>query len=60
MRGRNDLGDLGLDDINSKTALDEVGWEEVGWFDLAQDRDKWRALVNTVMNLRVQQKTRNV
>jgi hypothetical protein len=30
-----------------------VGWEGINWIDLAQDRDEWRALVNTVMNLRV-------
>jgi hypothetical protein len=33
--------------------LGEVGWGDVGWIDLAQDRDKWRALVNAVMNLYV-------
>jgi hypothetical protein len=31
----------------------EIGWDGVDWIDLAQDRDQWRALVNTVMNLRV-------
>jgi hypothetical protein len=33
--------------------LREVGWGSVDWIQLAQDRDQWRALVNTVMNLRV-------
>jgi hypothetical protein len=33
--------------------LREIGWDGVDWVDLAQDRDQWRALVNTVMNLRV-------
>jgi hypothetical protein len=33
--------------------LREIGWGGVDWIDLAQDRDQWRALVNTVMNLRV-------
>jgi hypothetical protein len=33
--------------------LREIGWVGMDWIDLAQDRDKWRALVNTVMNLRV-------
>jgi hypothetical protein len=32
--------------------LGEVGWGDVDWIDLAQDRDRWRALVNAVMNLR--------
>jgi hypothetical protein len=33
--------------------LSEIGWGSVDWIQLAQDRDRWRALVNTVMNLRV-------
>jgi hypothetical protein len=33
--------------------LREIGWGGMDWIDLAQDRDQWRALVNTVMNLRV-------
>jgi hypothetical protein len=31
----------------------EIGWDGVDWTDMTQDRDQWRALVNTVMNLRV-------
>jgi hypothetical protein len=31
----------------------EIGWGGVDWIALAQDMDKWRALVNAVMNLRV-------
>jgi hypothetical protein len=27
----------------------EIGWDGMGWIDLAQDRDQWRALVNTVI-----------
>jgi hypothetical protein len=33
--------------------LGEIVWEGVKWMHLAQDRDQWQALVNTVMNLRV-------
>jgi hypothetical protein len=33
--------------------LREIGWDGKDWIDLAQDRDQWRALVNTVMNVRV-------
>jgi hypothetical protein len=33
--------------------LREIGWRSVDWIQLAQDRDRWRAVVNTVMNLRV-------
>jgi hypothetical protein len=39
------------DDI--KMDLKETGWENVNFIDLAQDRGKWRALVNTVKNIRV-------
>jgi hypothetical protein len=31
--------------------LGEIRWDGMDWIDLAQDRDKWRALVNTVTNL---------
>jgi hypothetical protein len=36
-----------------KMDLREVGWEGTNWIDLAQDRDRWQAVVYTVMNLRV-------
>jgi hypothetical protein len=38
---------------NIKADLLEIGWGGVDWIGLTQDRDKWRALVNAVMNLRV-------
>jgi hypothetical protein len=45
---------------NIKMDLREIGWEiwmdidgDMDWIDLVQDRNQWRALVNTVMNLRV-------
>jgi hypothetical protein len=37
---------------NIKIDLREIGWDGMDWIELAQDRDQWRALVNTVMNLR--------
>jgi hypothetical protein len=36
-----------------KMDLGEIGWGGVEWIQLAQDRDRWRAVVNAVMNLRV-------
>jgi hypothetical protein len=39
-----------VDDI--KTDLREIGWDGMDWIDLTQDRDQWKAPVNTVMNLR--------
>jgi hypothetical protein len=38
---------------NNKMDLREIGWDGMDWIELAQDRDQWRSLVNTVMNLRV-------
>jgi hypothetical protein len=38
---------------NIKIDLREIGWDGMDWFDLAEDRGQWRALVNTVMNLQV-------
>jgi hypothetical protein len=38
---------------NIKFDLGEIGFGDVDWIHLAQDRDRWRALVSTVMNLRV-------
>jgi hypothetical protein len=38
---------------NIRMNLREIGWGGMDWIDLAQDRDQWRALVNTVMNLPV-------
>jgi hypothetical protein len=38
---------------NIKIDLRELGWDGMDWIDLAQNMDQWRALVNTVMNLRL-------
>jgi hypothetical protein len=38
---------------NIKMDLGEVGWGDVDWLGLAQDRNMWRALVNSVLKLRV-------
>jgi hypothetical protein len=40
-----------LDNISMD--LVELGWGDVDWIGLAQDRDRWRALVSSVLNLRV-------
>jgi hypothetical protein len=38
---------------NIRMDLRVVGWESVDWVNLVQDRDQWRAVLNTVMNLHV-------
>jgi hypothetical protein len=38
---------------NIKVDFREIGWDDMDWIDLVQDRDQWRALVNTVRDLRV-------
>jgi hypothetical protein len=38
---------------NIKMDLRDIGWDGMDWFDVAQDRDQWTALVTTVLNLRV-------
>jgi hypothetical protein len=38
---------------NIKMVLREIGWDDVDWIYMAQDRDQWRAPANTVLNLRV-------
>jgi hypothetical protein len=38
---------------NIRMDLGEVGWGDVDWIGLAQDKNRWRALVNVLMNLRV-------
>ena len=40
-------------EVNIKMDLQEVGCEGMDWIDVARHRDRWRALVNAVMNLRV-------
>jgi hypothetical protein len=38
---------------NRRVYLKEIGWEGVDWIHLAQDGDRWRAVVNTVINFRI-------
>ena len=52
LEGRKPLGRL---EDNIKMDLREVGWDAWNWIDLVEDRDRWRVLVNSVMNLRVLQ-----
>jgi hypothetical protein len=52
--GKRPLGTSRRRWVNSiKIDFREIGWDGMDWIDLAQDRSQWRAVVNTVMNLRV-------
>jgi hypothetical protein len=42
-----------------KMLLQEIGWESMDWVDLTQNRDRWWAVVNVVMNHQVSQNARN-
>ena len=53
MKEGDHLEDQGVDGGNIDVDMQKVGWGGLGWIDLAEDRDRWRALVNAVMNLRV-------
>jgi hypothetical protein len=53
LRERENLGDPGVDRRIILRDLQDVGCEGMEWIQLAQDRDRWWALVTAVMNLRV-------
>jgi hypothetical protein len=44
---------------NIKINLQDMGWGGMDWIDVAQDTDRWQAIVNAVMNLRVPQNVGN-
>jgi hypothetical protein len=52
-KGRDHWQDLGVGGKNIKMDLMEIGIDGANWIRLAQDRVRWRAFVDTVMNLRV-------
>jgi hypothetical protein len=57
LKGRDSLEDLGVD--GKITDVREKVWEGVDWIHVAQDREQWPALVNTVMNFRFHKRWAN-
>jgi hypothetical protein len=51
--GKRPLGKPRYRWVDIKMDLGEVGWGDVDWIGLAKDRSRWRAVVNSVLNLRV-------
>jgi len=53
LKERDHSEDLGVDWFDDNTRLDprEIVWEGVEWIYLAEGRDQWRILVNTLMNV---------
>jgi hypothetical protein len=43
---------IGIREDNNKMDIQEVGWEDVDWIEMAQDRDRWQAVANVALNLR--------
>ena len=59
--GRTDGHDEALRNVSkASNGITGIGWEGMGWVDVAQDKDKWRVVVKMVLNLRVTQNTGNV
>jgi len=56
LKGRDHLEDLGVD---GRIVLEEIGWGGMVWFHVAQERDQWRAVVNTIMSHWVSKKAFN-
>jgi hypothetical protein len=50
---RDCLEDIGVDGRKIEWILRGLGWEYMDWIHMPQDRDQWRTLVNTAMNLQV-------
>ena len=51
--GRRPLGRPRCRWEDNKIELQEVGWGGMDWIELAQDRNRWRAFVNVIMNLQI-------